>query len=540
MKRKLTILLFLISNCVYLNAQQNLPTSVFSDRDVYVSGETMLVKAFTSTSGQSKVNYVDLLNLQGKRVSGAILEINNNQADGFLQLPDSLSTGTYVLRSYSKNTGDQFKAVKEVWIANRFVGLEKTKQIPRLAQINATEHENNDIKIENLPEKLGTNANNSLTVNLDQTFANSLDGDIAVSISLLDDQFRSGSTLWKSENSVLGNNSQQEGLVLSGTVVDKKNLQPAYGINVFFTIPDSIPGFQYYQTRSDGKFYFQLNNYSGTIQPFIQCFSSSPLQRLKITIDDSFISGEMRPATTMQPVTDSFKTSNSRNIDAITFQKIFEQRPFKIEQTTRGRTKEYPYYGNPNKTIDPHLFIDLPNFTEISRELLPGVKFRNYNNEPSLQVLNSAASGYFDDMPLTLIDGIPIRNLNLIKDMGTQDVKRIEICSIERFYGNLRFPGVVAIYTTKGDYSIFQDNDQFIHATVDAVQPKIKLTDWEQKDQNIPDLRQVLYWAPSLKPQDSIQVDFKTSSIVGKYCVSVWGRLKDGTLVCSKKQFEVK
>ena len=157
-----------------------------------------------------------------------------------------------------------------------------------------------------------------------------------------------------------------------------------------------------------------------------------------------------------------------------------------------------------------------------------------------MQVLNSAASGYFDDMPLTLIDGIPIRNLNLIKDMGTQDVKRIEICSIERFYGNLRFPGVVAIYTPKGEYSIFQDNDQFIHATVDAVQPKIKLTDWEQKDQNIPDLRQVLYWAPSLKPKDSIQVDFKTSSIVGKYCVSVWGRLKDGTLVCSKKQFEVK
>lgn len=540
MKRKLTILLLFMLTCFCINAQQNSPTSVFSDRDVYVSGETMLVKVFTSQRGQSKVNYVDLLNLQGKRVSGAILEINNSQADGFLPLPDSLSTGTYILRSYSKNSDAALKAIKEVWIANRFAGLEKTKQIQRLAQIGKAESESKEINIENLPEKLGTNTINSLTVKLDQNLLSSLDGEIAVSISQIDDQFKSGSALWQSVMTSSAEALHQEGLILSGTVVDKKNSQPASGITVFFTIPDSIPSFQYYQTRSDGKFYFQLSNYSGTIQPFIQCFSSSPLQRLKITLDDSFNSGEMLPSTTMEAVTDSFKTSNSRNIDAITFQKIFEQKPIKIDQAPNEKTKEYPYYGKPNKTIDPHLFVDLPNFTEISRELLPGVKFRNYNNEPSLLVLNSAGSNYFEDMPLTLIDGIPIRNLNLIKDMGTQDVKRIEICTIERFYGNLRFPGVVAIYTTKGDYSIFQDNDQFIHANVDAVQPKIKLTDLEQKDQNIPDLRQVLYWGPSIKPQNSIQLDFKTSSIVGKYCISVWARLKDGKLVCNKKQFEVK
>ena len=143
-------------------------------------------------------------------------------------------------------------------------------------------------------------------------------------------------------------------------------------------------------------------------------------------------------------------------------------------------------------------------------------------------------------MPLTLIDGVPVRDLNLIKDMGTQDIKRVEICNTERYYGNLRFSGVVAIYTTKADYSKIKETDQLIHPAIDAVQPKTVLSETNKKDQNIPDLRQVLYWSPALKPQQSFPVNFKTSSVLGKYRISVRGRLKDGSIISEEKQFEVK
>lgn len=538
MKEK-TIIWILLSLLVFtLRAQQNLPLSVFSDRDTYVSGETMLVKVFAPANDQSKINYLDILNQRGERVSGSILEINNHQADGYLFLPDSLSNGTYILRSYTKST-NQIKMIKEIWITNRFNGLEKIKQIPRLASIPVAYENAGFIKISNFQPTLNSISDYNLTFEPDQTLINEIDGNISICISQSDNHFKSTSSLVLSGEKNQAEVSESKGLILSGKITDKKTLQPASRVNVFFTIPDSIPEFQYYQTKDDGKFYFQLSKYSGSIKPFIQCFSTTPLQRLKITIDDSFTGSEIIPAMKPMAVTDTFTVNNAKNIDIVTFQKVFEQQPFQITQTSTVKTETYPYYGKPNKVINPHLFIDLPNFTEVSRELLTGVKFRNYNNEPTLQVLNVTASGYFDEIPLTLIDGIPIRDLNLIKDMGTQDIKRVEICNAERYYGNLKFPGVVAIYTTKADYSNIKETDQFIHPTLDAVQPKITLSKWDKKDTNIPDLRQVLYWEPSIKPQNVFRVNFKTSSVLGKFKVSIWCRLKNGTIVSEEKQFEV-
>jgi hypothetical protein len=200
----------------------------------------------------------------------------------------------------------------------------------------------------------------------------------------------------------------------------------------------------------------------------------------------------------------------------------------------------YAYYGKPSHIIDPHLFIDLPNFTEISRELLPGVKFRNYNNEPSMQVINTAARDYFKELPLILIDGIPIRNLNVIKDMGTQDIKRVEICQSERYFGNLRFPGIVALYTTKSDYSGIPDTDQFIRLKLEAIQVQANLAEPDKTEPDVPDLRQTFYWNPSVEPQETLSVKFSTSSILGKFKLVVRGRLKNGTMILAEKQFEVK
>jgi hypothetical protein len=186
------------------------------------------------------------------------------------------------------------------------------------------------------------------------------------------------------------------------------------------------------------------------------------------------------------------------------------------------------------------LFIDLPNFNEVSKELLPGVKFRNYNNEPTMKVINSASRLYFDDQPLVLIDGIPIRDLNMIKDMGTADIKRVDICQSERFYGDLRFPGVVAIYTTKVDYSQLPESDQLVRINLETIQVPVTLAQPGNPESTVPDLRQVIYWNPSIVPSGNLSVNCTTSSIVGQFKLVIRGKLKNGTTVFAEKQFEVK
>ncbi|MDP3435153.1 MAG: hypothetical protein Q8T04_19615, partial [Bacteroidota bacterium] len=172
--------------------------------------------------------------------------------------------------------------------------------------------------------------------------------------------------------------------------------------------------------------------------------------------------------------------------------------------------------------------------------LLPGVKFRNYNNEPTLHVINNNMHNYFSDNPLILIDGIPIRDLNVIKDMGTTDIDRIEICQYERYYGDLRFPGVVAIYTTKADYSLLPTSDQLIRMDLETIQLKAITAENVISESNIPDLRQLIYWNPLAEPKSTIFIKCNTSAIAGQFKLIVRGRLKNGTLIFAEKQFEVK
>lgn len=257
-------------------------------------------------------------------------------------------------------------------------------------------------------------------------------------------------------------------------------------------------------------------------------------------LDELFADPGTLPEFRLQPITDEFKNSMTRNISAGTFRKVFGQEILTYSAPPKRNRDSYPYYGKAFRTIDPQLFIELPNFTEIARELLSGVKFRNYNNEPSLQVLNSSTHNYFEDKPLILIDGIPVQDLNIIKGMGSADIDRVDILQNERYYGDLRFPGVVAIYTAKADYSMLPESSQLARLKLETIQLQSKLAEPSVTEPNIPDLRQLLYWDPTARPSQNITVKCRTSAIEGQFKIVVRGKLKDGTILFSEQHFEVK
>lgn len=540
MKKKIIISLFLIVIAMTGNSQEKSGFGFYTDRDVYVSGETLFAKIFTPEGNPARIVYLDLVNQHSARVAGVSLEIKRNQADGFLMLPDSLSSGNYLARVYLKNTSGKLKLLHEIWISNRFDGLEKTSQLKRVTGLEKNQDEiTGQIEIENLENIYQTNSNLEAVIKIEETLLNEIDGNLLVSLAQTEPSFDAAAFIWSADQGKEGI-TENKGITLSGTVTDKKTLEPAAGITVYLTIPDSVPGFQYYQTQKDGRFYFLLEDYFGAVQAVVQCFGNTPVQRLKIKLDELFAGAGTLPEFRQQTIPEEFKHNISRNIDVLTFRKIFSQDKLKLEQVAIKQKEISAYYGNPTRTVDPLLFIDLPNFTEISRELLPGVKFRNYNNEPTLQVINNNMHNYFSENPLILIDGIPIRDLNVIKDMGTTDIDRIEICQYERYYGNLRFPGVVAIYTTKADYSLLPISDQLIRIDLETIQLKAITAENAIQEPNIPDLRQLIYWNPLTEPKSTIFIKCNTSAIAGQFKLIVRGRLKNGTLIFAEKQFEVK
>jgi hypothetical protein len=157
-----------------------------------------------------------------------------------------------------------------------------------------------------------------------------------------------------------------------------------------------------------------------------------------------------------------------------------------------------------------------------------------------LQLFNFQRNNFFNEQPLVLLNGIPVTDLNVIKEMGTREIDRIDICQTERFFGNLCFPGVVAIYSTNCDNSRLVESDDLIKLSIEAIQPGATLATPPDNSSKVPDLRQVLLWKPSVKPENLIELDFQASDIRGNYRMILRGKNLNGQNFYTEQLFEVK
>ena len=76
-----------------------------TDGSFYTTGETIWYKVFCTAydmpSGISKIAYVQLVNNKGHIVLLNKLPLQFSNGNGDIQLPDSLETGTYILRAFT-------------------------------------------------------------------------------------------------------------------------------------------------------------------------------------------------------------------------------------------------------------------------------------------------------------------------------------------------------------------------------------------------------------------------------------------------------
>lgn len=92
-----------LDSFAFMNPQEKV--FVHSDRDVFAAGETIWFKTYITLDGRltslSKIVYVELANSKGQLVAKRMLHAPNGTAAGEISLPDSLSSGTYVLNAYT-------------------------------------------------------------------------------------------------------------------------------------------------------------------------------------------------------------------------------------------------------------------------------------------------------------------------------------------------------------------------------------------------------------------------------------------------------
>ena len=536
--KHIAVILLVLSSQL-LHAQNNHDSWMITDMDIYVSGETLLSKIYVPQDQQFQMLCLSLSSNDGLPVTSVKLSIENHQAAGSLYLPDSLSTGSYLITAYSCHYERQAFFSKEIIVLNRFENQDQELTIERGQLEEMVTSETNQISVSGLKSSYKQRENGVFSISLDEALLSELEGELSVIIS-------EDVPGWKSQYLPIEPNfektmllTEKRGVVMQGKVTNTETGNPVNGATVFLSIPDSIPYFDYYNTDPEGQFFFMLEEFYGSFPMFIQAIKEDENDQLKIQLVENVVDEKLKFDTHLVELPISTNEYFADAISMTTFRKVYQVNEYEYATTKHKTGYPFPFYGRADVQVDPDDYVELSDFNEISKELLSPVRFRNRKDVYSLNIFDRELDDYFTDEPLMMIDGVPVQDLRKIANLSSSDIDWIDVVPYQRFYGNQRYDGVLSIFTKDLNGSLIFSSDRILKLEYETLQEETRLAELETQGKNMPDFKQVLLWEPELKAERNNQLQLKTSDIKGTFKVQISGRKKNGEMTQLVQYFTV-
>jgi hypothetical protein len=310
---------------------------------------------------------------------------------------------------------------------------------------------------------------------------------------------------------------------------------------ILVSTPDSIANMQYITTDSSGLFRFLLNPYYEGKELIIRLKEND---KAVIELDNKF--------KLFQPfIPSDLLNVHGINSYLIRSMNISEVQKYYTERAETNAGKEFEHsvaiprvYYKPYSKVFPADYLPLPDFVEISRELLPSLKVRKSNDSYILSFTYVRNTGFPDTEPMIFLDGVPINDVNQIINLGTNQIKRIDVLPVIRYYGEMPLSGILAIFSNNLEINNIQFKTPTIRYQPLLSQSYIKPMHYIPKyvNKHIPDVRQVLLWEPEiiLRNNEKQQIECYTSDLRGNYRISIQGITSNGLTVNGSAVITVK
>ncbi len=553
----LLVLLFISAYPAQLLAQTMF---MHTDRNCYVSGDLVFLKIyhpdFLLNPLSEQTVCVDLLTAENRFVHGEFLKLQQGLASGYFNIPDTLSTGTYQLRVYNQPNPNELnvcKTSKFLYISNRFGKNDPIFESTPISNIDST--------ISTIQESINCNLHLSidtlaprkkLQVTLsvpDQT------GDAvfaSVSVFPVSDkeaemELRNNSLSPISQTKDEGQEIGIPGIKVQGTLVSKTTETPVTNAVVFLSFQDTLLRLKYDLVDSLGQFIFYMNQYFGKQTGYFSAYqypSLEPIYDAKFQLSEPYLKTGQKTADAVLRYEASFDTLNIlKSVIAKAYLTSFVnetdiplREPFSYEQNyLSGKMTDVVFLDH---------YVSLPDFEQIAIEILPFLKYKKEKTGWRISVIDGI-NDIVRNNPLVFVDGIPLMEHSLLFDWGTSHIKKIEIKSQPRFFGDLYFEkGLVFIWTKEQNFWS-QNISAFIQETeLSCYQKPIQFSfpDYSNRaDYQFPDFRQTLYWEPHLifNSNNPANFYFYTSDEKGKIKIEICGITSHGQPIICHKIFTV-
>lgn len=583
---KVILYMFLIlAICFYPGMAQNMnespkPERVFlhTDRNIYLAGDNLSYSIYLQGNPGmlSKYAYLVVRDRYNQPLTQVRVDIRNNLSFGNIYLPDTLHTDIYQVvcyTNYMRNEGENSYFTKEIVIANRFDNKLDTVaskdytnpstllpvQHPGIETGNGNLIIHLDKKVFNTREKvkfsietngIPVDSVDRLSVSVGEIVPGIFDepsiSDYFNKVNKLSVTLKSGQDHPNYYREIKG--SVIEGRVLFrpksvGQSVTGKtgNENETDNYTILISTPDSIANMQYTTTGSSGSFKFLLNPYYEGKELIIRLKENA---NAVIELDDKF--NLLHPYVPSDLLNERGIRSNIiRSLKIAEVQRYYTERAELINSAKIEHSGKIPrVYYKPYIKVFPVDYLPLPDFVEISRELLPALKIRKSNDNYILSFIDTRNKGFLNIEPIIYLDGVPINDVNQIINLGTDQIDHIDMLPVIRYYGEMSLSGILAVFTNNLEINNIQFKTPTIRYQAMSSQNFTKPKRYMPVNINnhIPDVRQVLLWDPDIimKNKERLQIECYTSDLHGDYRITIHGITSNGLPLFGSAVFTVK
>jgi hypothetical protein len=177
------------------------------------------------------------------------------------------------------------------------------------------------------------------------------------------------------------------------------------------------------------------------------------------------------------------------------------------------------------RPIYPADYVALTDFSEISKEIIPALRIRKTRDiyiaeYPGLQYLSPEGSE-----PAIFLDGVPVDGINQVITMGSDQISRIESLPTIRYFGEVTFSGILAVFSRDNRIDNIKFANNVLHLDALSSQP------YTRPDSFVPIL---------FKQSEEKKIELYASDLEGFFRIDIQGVTSEGKAVHGSAIIKVK
>ena len=557
-KRKFYFIVMALSLLAGMAAQGQERVFVSTDKNAYLAGEDMWCSVYCiddSTgrySSLSSVAYLEFHSAQGLEDMIKIPLIDGRGC-GRLQIPFDFATGNYSIVAYTKKYGGDSKGAfkgKIVTVFNTVTaekvkgGVEVVDKVPELRTALAAGYGNVQLDAVADAEQC------AIPVKVE----NMGKGAVSLNVSIFHyDELERGSAVSGAGNRLLdrsGEFEQTDVLEYAGEVI-KLQVDPEVqeegwwkGVYVYMSAKGNEDDLYVGRLDSLGRVTYYTSNMSGDKDLMIEVVDNVAVaarmkegdagnMRYKVrVVEDEYShqAGEIPVLKISPQMRETLETRGMRMQIGRRFaaDSLFNLMPM--------RTASYLGAALPLKyNLDD--YTRFPTVEDVVREYVTYLRIRTMDGVRGFKIVNQDGHDFSwanKGQALALLDGVPVRDHNLIINMDPLLIKEIQVYPRQIVLNHFVFDGVVKFNTYKGDMGGLQMGEKFSTAPHRGVQyPLAFLGDGIHGNAGYPNYNSTLYWNPIVEIEAGGTFEFSCPlpKYKGEFMVVVEGVDSEGNQI---------